>query len=46
MPLATYCNVALQIEHCFGNNIKSKMRILDLIGKINFNQKNPNQKYF
>ena len=30
----------------FGNNIKSKMRILDLIGNIYLNKKNPNQKFF
>ena len=35
-----YCSIALQMEHCFfGNNIKSKMRILTLIGNISLNQK-------
>ena len=27
------------MEHCFGNNIKSKMGILNLIRKIYFNKK-------
>ena len=35
------------MEHCFfGNNIKSKMRILDLIENLYLNQKKTNQKYF
>ena len=35
-----YWSVALQIEHCFfGNNIKSKMGILNLIRKTYFNQR-------
>ena len=35
------------MEHCFfGNNVKSKIKILNLIRKIYLNKKNPNQKYF
>ena len=35
-----YWSIALQMEHCFfGNNIKYKMGILNLIRKIYFNQK-------
>ena len=30
----------------FGNNMKYKMRILNLIGNIYLNKKKPNQKYF
>ena len=42
-----YCSIALQMEHCFfGNNIKSKMGILNLIPIIYFNQKTPTKIFF
>ena len=34
------------MEHCFNNNIKSKMGILNLIRKIYFNQKTLTKNIF
>ena len=35
-----YCSIALQMEHCLGNNIKSKMGILNLNRKYILIKKN------
>ena len=45
--LTIYCSVTLSTGTLFfGNNIKSKMRILNLIGEIDLNKIKPDQKYF
>ena len=41
-----YWSITLQMEHCFGNNIKSQMGILSLIRKIYFNQKTLTKNIF
>ena len=41
-----YWSIALQMEHCFGNNVKSKTEILNLIRKIYFKQKTLTKNIF
>ena len=45
--LTIYCSVALSTGTLFfGNNIKSKMRISNLIGEIDLNNKKTDQNIF